>query len=53
MGKKKELPSIKVCIVGSKNVGKYSLGQQFAKGWIEPKDSNGKRQLIAQSLQLY
>lgn len=41
MGKKKDLPILKICILGDKNVGKYSLGQQYAKGWIEPKDTNG------------
>lgn len=42
MGKKKEIQSIKVCVIGGEGVGKYSLSQQFAKGWIEPKETNSK-----------
>uniref|UniRef100_H2XUB9 Small monomeric GTPase n=1 Tax=Ciona intestinalis TaxID=7719 RepID=H2XUB9_CIOIN len=33
----KSPPSYKVLVVGSKNVGKYSLCQQFVKGWIAEK----------------
>ena len=42
MGKKKDLPLIKVCVIGGEGVGKYSLSQQYAKGWIEPKETNSR-----------
>lgn len=42
MGKKKPLPIIKIVVVGSSGVGKYSLAHQFAKGWIAPKEAYGK-----------
>ena len=42
MGKPKTFPKIKICVVGDKNVGKYALGQQFANGWIQPREDNSK-----------
>ncbi|XP_076820944.1 ras-related protein Rap-1-like [Clavelina lepadiformis] len=37
---KKFLPRLKIAIVGTSGVGKYSLSHQFANGWIAPRDSN-------------
>ena len=39
---KKPLPKLKIAVVGTSGVGKYSLSHQFANGWIAPRDSNGK-----------
>ncbi|XP_076818023.1 uncharacterized protein LOC143463438 [Clavelina lepadiformis] len=37
---KKSLPKLKIAVVGTSGVGKYSLSHQFANGWIAPRDSN-------------
>ena len=49
MPKKKPAPEIKILVVGAKSVGKYSLGHQFAKGWISPR-TNGKSVCVKYSL---
>lgn len=38
MPKSKKTSSLHVAILGDKSVGKYSLREQFIKGWIAPKD---------------
>lgn len=52
MPKKKKATNVHVVLVGGKGVGKYSLREQFLKGWIAPKDfqappgPNGKALVI-------
>ncbi|XP_077975463.1 uncharacterized protein LOC144431328 [Styela clava] len=38
MPKSKKVTALHVAILGDKSVGKYSLREQFIKGWIAPKD---------------
>lgn len=38
MPKKKKSIELQVVLIGGKGVGKYSLREQFIKGWIAPKD---------------
>lgn len=40
MGKKSKITKFQVVIFGAKKVGKYSLREQYVKGWIAPKDFN-------------
>lgn len=41
MPKKKKSTELQVVLIGGKAVGKYSLREQFIKGWIAPKDFEG------------